>query len=293
MSFIQLFKSAEQCFYSPTQTKGTAFQMGKVSSNTNEYQFFAVKLAADAPETLSCVESCALTGNKVAKSAVKPGHCLIDNVCYEEGATAEIFGRPCMVCNPSNAGSQTEWSLAATVGESVCFINNVCQDAGDYYTFRESRSMTYTSLCQHCSPTDNSLGWFIDSVNFDFVADVEPPNDCLNKTVTTAESAANAEGQQKQEEESQLPTPSPTKPTVPIISVPVTEMLEPPIEESSPDKATPVATPDDAATPAETTTDTTTPVGSASKTDTDNSGSKFSRISIVGITSAIATVMLI
>ena len=159
--------------------------MGKVSSRTNEYQFFAVKLAADAPAPLSCVESCALEGDKVAQPVVTAGHCLIDNVCYEAGATAEIFGRPCQVCDPSAAGSQTEWSHAATVGELVCFIDNVCYDVGDYYSYRESRSNTYTSLCQHCSPKDNAMDWFVNEVAFDFVADTEPPNDCVNKAVTT------------------------------------------------------------------------------------------------------------
>jgi hypothetical protein len=94
---------------------GTAFQMGKVSSSTSEYQFFAVKLGASTTEPLSCVETCDYSNNNgglVANRIVQDGHCLIDNVCYQEGDSAELFGRPCLICNPSE--SQTEWSLGGT-----------------------------------------------------------------------------------------------------------------------------------------------------------------------------------
>ena len=168
------------CMIHP-QKKGTAFQMGKVSSNTKEYQFFAVKLAATAPSMLQCVESCALEGG-IANSVVKSGSCLIDNVCYEKGATAEIFGRPCLVCDPDGPGGSTGWSPAATVGDLVCFIDDVCYDEGDFLTYRESRSVLHTSLCQHCSPKDDSFGWFVNADDFMLVPDMEPPNDCLNKT---------------------------------------------------------------------------------------------------------------
>mmetsp|Transcript_12877 Transcript_12877/g.23133 ORF Transcript_12877/g.23133 Transcript_12877/m.23133 type:complete len:842 (+) Transcript_12877:128-2653(+) len=163
---------------------GTAFQMGKVSSNTAEYQFFAVKLAAESPAPLSCVESCTLEGNSVAKSVIESESCLIDNVCYEEGDTAEIFGRTCLVCNPGM--SQTEWSLADTVGELECFIDNVCYDMDSYYTFRESRSKIHTSSCQHCNPAMSSTEWYVDPVNFELniTSDgvVEPPYDCMDLT---------------------------------------------------------------------------------------------------------------
>lgn len=164
---------------------GTAFQMGKVSSSTKEYQFFSVKLAAESPVPLSCVESCTLEGNKVAKSVVETGSCLIDNICYEEGATAEIFGRPCLVCNPGM--SQTEWSLADTVGEQECFINNVCYDMDAYHSFRESRSKTHESLCQHCNPVMSSIEWYVDPAIFQLNttsdgAVLEPPYDCISMT---------------------------------------------------------------------------------------------------------------
>ena len=91
---------------------GTAFQMGKVSSNTNEYQFFAVKLAASEKALPSCVESCSLEGGNVANPIIQDGHCLIDNICYMEGDTSEIFGRPCLSCKPEQ--NNTGWSLGGT-----------------------------------------------------------------------------------------------------------------------------------------------------------------------------------
>jgi hypothetical protein len=91
---------------------GTAFQMGKVSSNTNEYQFFAVKLAASEKALPSCVESCSLEGGNVANPIIQVGHCLIDNICYMEGDTSEIFGRPCLSCKPEQ--NNTGWSLGGT-----------------------------------------------------------------------------------------------------------------------------------------------------------------------------------
>jgi len=158
---------------------GTAFQMGKVSSSTSEYQFFAVKLAASETAPLSCVESCDLEGGNVANPVIKAGNCLIDNVCYEEGESAEIFGRPCLDCKP--AESQTKWSLGDSVGYDVCFIDNVCYDEGDAYSYRASRSETFVSQCQVCDPTSYASGWSV-LPNFNLDATLEPPNDCINIT---------------------------------------------------------------------------------------------------------------
>jgi len=161
---------------------GTAFQMGKVSSSTSEYQFFATKLATSKPATaLSCVTSCSLEGN-IAKSVIDVGKCLIDNVCYDADATAELFGRPCLVCNPDI--SQTEWLHGPTIGTQECFIDNVCRALGESLTFRESRSVTHISLCQVCTPETNSTGWSV-APAFELVLGENPPNDCTNLTVIT------------------------------------------------------------------------------------------------------------
>jgi len=158
---------------------GTAFQMGKVSSNTNEYQFFAVKLATSEKALPSCVESCSLERGNVANPIIKDGYCLIDNVCYMEGRTSEIFGRPCLTCKPEQ--SQTGWSYGETVGDKVCFIDSVCYDEGDLYSYRASRTETFTSLCQMCDPASSFTGWSI-APEYLFVPDIEPPNDCVNIT---------------------------------------------------------------------------------------------------------------
>merc|ERR1712176_1349649 len=151
---------------------------GKVSSNTGEYQFFAVKLGAEASkaEPLSCVETCDLK-NGAASPTVKEGSCLIDNVCYEKGETAELFGRSCLVCDPLQ--SQTEWSHSSKIGVDVCFIDNVCYDQGDAYTWGKSRSETLVSECQICEPKLNAASWSV-KVGFELVTgvDVEPPSDC-------------------------------------------------------------------------------------------------------------------
>merc|ERR1712176_573958 len=161
---------------------GTAFQTGKVSSNTGEYQFFAVKLGAEASkaEPLSCVETCDLK-NGAASPTVKEGSCLIDNVCYEKGETAELFGRSCLVCDPLQ--SQTEWSHSSEIGVDVCFIDNVCYDQGDAYSYRKSRSETLVSECQICEPELDASSWSV-KLGFQLVTggDVEPPNDCLDTT---------------------------------------------------------------------------------------------------------------
>merc|ERR1712241_655926 len=160
---------------------GTAFQTGKVSSSTGEYQFFAVKLGAEATskaeQPLSCVETCDSENNGVTGPIVKEGSCLIDNVCYQKGETAELFGRSCLVCDPRQ--SQTEWSHGSEIGVDVCFIDNVCYDQGDAYSYRKSRSETLVSECQICEPKLNAASWSV-KVGFELVTgvDVEPPSDC-------------------------------------------------------------------------------------------------------------------
>merc|ERR1712176_559185 len=158
---------------------GTAFQFGKQSTQLGEYQFFAVKLGAEASkaESPSCIESCNLE-NGVANPTIKADSCFIDNVCYPAGETAEIFGRNCLVCDP--AQSKTEWSYGRDVGVNSCFIDNVCYDAGDAYTYRKSRSERIESECQVCDPSMNSAGWSVKR-GFELASglDIEPPSDCL------------------------------------------------------------------------------------------------------------------
>merc|ERR1712048_728860 len=154
---------------------GTAFQMGNMASSTSEYQFFAVKLATSEPgPTPSCIESCSANDGSVV---VKEGNCYIDNICYRSGETAEMFGRPCLICDADQ--SQTDWSFGPTIGVQDCFIDNVCREDGEFLTFRESRSVTHTSACQVCSPAKSATGW---STLPDFVVDSNKnaPNDCLS-----------------------------------------------------------------------------------------------------------------
>merc|ERR1712241_894209 len=169
---------------------GTAFQTGKVSSSTGEYQFFAVKLGAEATSKaeppLSCVETCDSENNGATTTGpiVKEGSCLIDNVCYQKGETAELFGRSCLVCDPLQ--SQTEWSPGSEIGVDVCFIDNVCYDQGDAYSYRKSRSETLVSGCQICEPTLDAASWSV-KLGFHLVTgadSVEPPNDCLASTTS-------------------------------------------------------------------------------------------------------------
>lgn len=152
--------------------------MGKVSSSTKEYQFFAVKLQSSEEITPTRVTSCSIDGI-VATKTIQADSCLIDNVCYVAGATSEIFGRPCLVCNPDK--SQTAWSYGPTVGVQDCFIDNVCYEDGELYEFRKSLRETFTSQCQSCSPTVDKLNWPVDP-SFLLMRNAEPPNDCLNIT---------------------------------------------------------------------------------------------------------------
>jgi len=156
---------------------GTAFQMGNVGSNTGEYQFFAVKLDAKEETLPSCLESCTLTSN-IADPVIKAGHCFINNVCYVNGATAEIFGRSCLVCDTSK--TTTAWSFGPIIGNQVCFVDNVCFNEGDKKTFRESRQNTYTSDCQMCDPSANGFDWSIKQ-GFKHTLN-QLPNDCKNTT---------------------------------------------------------------------------------------------------------------
>jgi len=156
---------------------GTAFQMGKVASNTGEYQFFAVKLDAEKDELPSCVESCE-SPNNIANPTIKSGHCLIQNVCYADGDTSEIFGRPCLVCDANK--DQMNWSFGSTIGTGVCFVENVCFDKGDNKTFRESRQVTHISDCQMCDPGSAATNWTIRE-GFEFTAE-QLPNDCISLT---------------------------------------------------------------------------------------------------------------
>ncbi len=162
---------------------GTAFQMGKVSSKTGEYQFFAVKLASSEPApTPFCIETCSETGG-VASRTLKPGTCFIDNRCYLEGATSEIFGRPCLVCDPDV--SQTEWSYGPTLGIQDCFIDNVCREEGDFLAYRESRRVTHISECQVCDPVQDMSGWSV-APDFELIGGgANPPNDCRSTKQAT------------------------------------------------------------------------------------------------------------
>ena len=67
------------------------------------------------------------------------------------------------------------------VGNDVCFIDSVCYDKRDLYSYRASRRETFVSQCQVCNPASDATGWSV-SPDFLLVADVEPPNDCLNIT---------------------------------------------------------------------------------------------------------------
>jgi len=152
---------------------GTAFQMGNVGSRTSEYQFFAAKLATSKGETVpSCV---ARFSGDCSKLRIQRDTCLIDNICYNSGNSAELFGRACLVCDPRR--SQTEWSLGSTVGKSECFIDNVCRNEGDLLTYRESRRVTYTSECQVCDPKRSANEWSLVS-GFKLITDASPPDDC-------------------------------------------------------------------------------------------------------------------
>lgn len=168
---------------------GTAFGTGKVSTQTKEYQFFAVKLiSSEEGTTQSCVESCSLEGD-IASTTLKPDTCLIDNICYPKGATAEIFGRPCLTCEPSQ--STTTWSYGPTVGIQACFIDNVCRDDGEYLKFRKSRRETIVSKCQVCSPVTDKFTWAADP-KYIFVPDMDPPDDCKNRTSTPTSTPTSA-----------------------------------------------------------------------------------------------------
>ena len=103
------------------------------------------------------------------------------------GATAEIFGRPCLVCDA--AVSQTEWSPGPTLGVQQCFLDNVCRDEDDFLTFRESRQVTHTSLCQRCDPTTSWTSWSV-KPNFSLVDGEKPPDDCLSTATTPAPTPA-------------------------------------------------------------------------------------------------------
>jgi len=158
---------------------GTAFQYGKQSTQAGEYQFFAVKLGAEASkaESPSCIETCNLE-NDVANPSIKTGSCFIDNVCYPAGETAEIFGRTCLVCDPSQ--SQSEWSYSSDIGVNSCFIDNVCYGKGDAYSYRKSRTENFESKCQVCEPSMNNADWSV-KPGFQLASgiDIEPPSDCL------------------------------------------------------------------------------------------------------------------
>merc|ERR1712194_411164 len=94
------------------------------------------------------------------------------------------------------------------------------------------------------------------------------------------------------EEVAPLPTSSPTKKLVPVVSVPVIEAVEPPIEETSPDSVTSIdvaETPE----PEEATVGTTIPAEDTSVADVDNSANQFSLIETAGIASAVAMMALL
>merc|ERR1712176_351186 len=154
---------------------GTAFQFGKQSTQLGECQFFAVKLGAEASKTdaPSCLETCG-----AANPSIQSNSCFIDGVCYPSGETAEIFGRNCLVCDPSR--SQTEWSYGDDVGVHSCFIDNVCHGEGEAYSYRKSRSEIIESECQVCEPSKDYKNWSV-KPGFQLASgvDIEPPSDCI------------------------------------------------------------------------------------------------------------------
>ena len=131
----------------------------------------------------SCVDSCSLDDKNVAQPAVRDGHCLIDNHCYEAGNVAERFGRPCLMCDPFQ--SSTEWSFSPAVGVDICYIDKTCFTTGDFYSYRASRTETIVSNCQVCSAVDNDMDWSV-APGFALVDGMEPPEDCMESVAVPA-----------------------------------------------------------------------------------------------------------
>ena len=108
----------------------------------------------------SCLATC--TGN-LDSIVVQPGHCWIDSQCYAEGETNRPGGHSCQVCDPWK--SQTEWSMASTVGQSECFIptrTRFCHPAGSVITDpRGSSPKPHKTLadCMICDPTESGTAW--------------------------------------------------------------------------------------------------------------------------------------
>ena len=91
------------------------------------------------------------------------GHCWIDSQCYAEGETNRPGGHSCQVCDPWK--SQTEWSMASTVGQSECFIptrTRFCHPAGSVIKNpTDSRGRDHNTLadCMICDPTESGTAW--------------------------------------------------------------------------------------------------------------------------------------
>jgi len=131
------------------------------------------------PTKPSCIDSCdTIEGNHT----ISPGHCYIDQICYEDGDTAARIGMPCMTCDSTT--SQTEWIEATTIGVDFCLIDNVCYRNGAPLTMRvveNTMSELISSECQVCTPTENVTSFTLKE-RYIFVEGEDPPLDCIKIT---------------------------------------------------------------------------------------------------------------
>ena len=92
----------------------------------------------------------------------------------------------------------------------------MCYDMDAYHSFRESRSKTHESLCQHCNPVMSSIEWYVDPAIFQLNttsdgAVLEPPYDCISMT---EEDSTSTEPTMKEDVTTSVTTSATTSATV-------------------------------------------------------------------------------
>lgn len=117
------------------------------------YDFYIAKLETSVESLPSC---------KTDATTIVDGHCFVNNVCYEDGASSRLMAtQSCMMCSASD--SQTSFTQA----DGYCIIDSVC------YADGAARSLTtgIDSSCQYCDTSTSTDAWTIRSGGFSIAED--------------------------------------------------------------------------------------------------------------------------
>jgi hypothetical protein len=135
-----------------------------------ENHLFVLKLKTSGakvkPSCITSTSTCEIDANS----------CYVNGICYASGETAAMLGDSCQVCDPTQ--SQTAFVDGPTIGDTQCYVQGVCRDADEIFSYKPRYSAASDSMCQYCDPPKSGSAWSVKD-GFTAVSGANPPDDCL------------------------------------------------------------------------------------------------------------------